>query len=118
MARVDKRRKKNVIFVVVGNKIDLKEQREVSTKEGKNFATKNGLIFAEVSAQTGEGIKDLFETQIYSRIKEKKNLGKEEKKIENNNNSNGHSKNKKNLTENDSSCAACLRDCCCKIKFF
>jgi hypothetical protein len=25
---------------------------------------------------------------------------------------------KKHLTKNDFSCAACLRQCCCKIKFF
>jgi small GTP-binding protein len=67
--------KKNAIFVVVGNTIDLKEQRTVSTDEGKAFAKNNGFIFAEVSAKTGEGIKDLFENQIYSKINEKINQG-------------------------------------------
>lgn len=71
--------KKNVIFVVVGNKIDLKKQRKVQTKEGEEFAKKNGFIFAEVSAKTGDGIKDLFETQIYSKINEKINQGGGEK---------------------------------------
>lgn len=41
---------------------------------------------------------------------------------ENTNEKENNSKNslnvKKHLTKNDSSCAACLRQCCCKIKFF
>lgn len=114
---VIKEAKKNVIFVVVGNKIDLKEQRAVSTDEGKEFAKNNGFIFAEVSAKTGDGIKDLFETQIYSKINEKINQGGGNKKG-NENNSKSLLNGKKYLTENDSSCAACLRQCCCKIKFF
>lgn len=67
--------KKNAIFVVVGNKIDLKEQKNVSTEDGQEFAKKNGFIFAEVSAKTGDGIKDLFENKIYSKINEKINQG-------------------------------------------
>lgn len=114
---VIKEAKKKDIFVVVGNKIDLKEQRKVSTDEGKKFAKKNGFIFAEVSAKTGDGIKDLFETQVYSKINEKINQGGG-KTNEKENNSKNSLNVKKYLTENDSSCAACLRQCCCKIKFF
>lgn len=76
---VIKEANKKAIFVVVGNKIDLKKQKKVSTDEGKEFAKNNGFIFAEVSAKTGDGIKDLFETQIYSKINEKINQGGGEK---------------------------------------
>lgn len=42
--------KENIILVLIGNKIDLREEREVSTSEGENFAKENGLLFMETSA--------------------------------------------------------------------
>ena len=39
-------------FLVVGNKVDLEDQRNVSTVEGKKFAQQNGnMIFFESSAR-------------------------------------------------------------------
>lgn len=37
--------------LLVGNKIDLEEQRQVSTEEGKAFAKKENLNFLEISAK-------------------------------------------------------------------
>ena len=51
---------KTVLIVLVGNKIDLEENRAVSYDEGSKFATKNGLIFEETSAKTGQGIEEIF----------------------------------------------------------
>ena len=51
---------KTVLIVLVGNKIDLEENRAVSYDEGSEFATKNGLIFEETSAKTGQGIEEIF----------------------------------------------------------
>ena len=48
------------IFVICGNKIDLKEKRVVKIDEINEYIKKNDLIYVECSAQNGEGIKDLF----------------------------------------------------------
>ena len=37
-------------IIVLGNKIDLEDQRVVNKEEGKDFASKNGLLFMETSA--------------------------------------------------------------------
>ena len=48
-------------IILVGNKKDLDEQREVSYEEGKKFADDFGFIdFFETSAKTGENIKNMF----------------------------------------------------------
>ena len=51
---------KTVLIVLIGNKIDLEENRVVSYDEGSEFAIKNGLIFEETSAKTGQGIEEVF----------------------------------------------------------
>ena len=50
----------NVSIALVGNKIDLEANREVSFEEGKEFAEKNNLIFFETSAKTAENIDATF----------------------------------------------------------
>jgi Ras-related protein Rab-6A len=58
----------DIIFALVGNKIDLNEQREVSINEGEKFAEENNFIFEEVSAKTGENFEELFRDKIYESI--------------------------------------------------
>ena len=41
------------VFILVGCKSDLKDQREVSTEEAKSFAEYNEMPFIETSARTG-----------------------------------------------------------------
>lgn len=50
----------DIVVALVGNKLDLEAERKVSTKEAKEYADELGLIFKEISAKTGEGIKDVF----------------------------------------------------------
>ena len=52
---------KTVLIVLVGNKIDLEDKRIISSDEGKDFASKNGIIFMETSAKTGERVNEIFE---------------------------------------------------------
>ena len=52
----------DTIFVICGNKIDLKEKRTVSENEINEYINKNELIYKECSAKNGQGIKDLFNT--------------------------------------------------------
>lgn len=41
------------VFILVGCKLDLKDQREVTTEEAKRFADANEMPFVETSAKTG-----------------------------------------------------------------
>ena len=68
----------DAIFVLVGNKIDLEENRVVTRKEAEDFATEKGFLFHEVSAKTGDQVQELFTTKIYPEIARKYNIGDEE----------------------------------------
>ena len=52
---------KSVFMVLVGNKCDLEENREVSEEEGRELAEKNGMLFFETSAKTGKNVEQVFE---------------------------------------------------------
>jgi Ras-related protein Rab-6A len=49
-----------VIIVLVGNKTDLNDKREVTTQQGEEEAKKNNLMFVETSAKLGHNVKNLF----------------------------------------------------------
>ena len=51
---------KTVLIILIGNKIDLEDKRVISYDEGSEFAIKNGIIFGETSAKSGDGIDDIF----------------------------------------------------------
>ena len=63
--------KNEVIFALVGNKIDLAEKREVTLEEGQKFAADQDFIFQEVSAKTGDGFSDLFYKSLFEKIRTK-----------------------------------------------
>ncbi|TKA21808.1 Ras-related protein Rab-6B [Salinomyces thailandicus] len=50
----------DVIIVLVGNKTDLGEKREVTVEQGEEEAKKGGLMFVETSAKVGFNVKALF----------------------------------------------------------
>lgn len=50
----------DVIIVLVGNKTDLNDKREVTTQQGEEEAKKNNLMFVETSAKLGHNVKQLF----------------------------------------------------------
>ena len=50
----------DVIIVLVGNKTDMSERRQVSVEEGEDKANKEGIMFIESSAKAGYNIKALF----------------------------------------------------------
>ena len=64
-------KKDEVIFALVGNKIDLDEKREVSIEEGQKIAEENNFIFQEVSAKTGSGFSELFYKNLFEEIRTK-----------------------------------------------
>ena len=51
---------KTAMMVLVGNKIDLNNKREVSYEEGENFAKNNSMLFYETSAKNGDNIENMF----------------------------------------------------------
>ena len=75
---------KEVVFALIGNKMDLDSQRKVSYEEGKKLAEKNNFVFQEVSAKTGKNFENLFEVQIFETVynKFRKEFEKREEGIE------------------------------------
>lgn len=50
----------DMVVILVGNKSDLVESREVEEKEGKEFAEKEGLCFMETSALKNLNVEQVF----------------------------------------------------------
>ena len=70
-------------IIIVGNKSDLEDSREVSTDEGREFADKHGYHFYETSAKTAEHVKEAFDDifeQLY-KLFEDEITGKKEYKV-------------------------------------
>ncbi|XP_058389265.1 ras-related protein Rab-17 [Diceros bicornis minor] len=49
-----------VVVMLVGNKTDLGEEREVMFEEGKEFAESKGLLFMETSARLNHQVTEVF----------------------------------------------------------
>jgi len=56
----DENADKLVTIVLVGNKKDLEHMREVTKKEGEELAKKEGILFYETSAKSGENVYNIF----------------------------------------------------------
>ena len=54
----------NVKVILIGNKVDLKETREISEEEGSKFAKENKYYFKETSCEKNFNVADAFETII------------------------------------------------------
>lgn len=75
----------NVVSILVGNKSDLKDTREVSTEEGKLLAESEGLFFMETSALESSNVTAAFETvvkEIYNILSRKVMQSQDLKKSE------------------------------------
>ena len=70
---------KNITLLLIGNKKDLADKRDVTTEEGEEKAKSFGLAFLETSALTGENIDKVFDhilKEVYTKLTiEKKNSG-------------------------------------------
>ncbi|KRZ10055.1 Ras-related protein Rab-4B [Trichinella zimbabwensis] len=49
-----------IIVILIGNKKDLEDRREVTFMEASQFAQENGMLFLETSALSGENIEETF----------------------------------------------------------
>jgi len=57
---IQKQCPQTTFLVLVGNKIDLENKRQILYEEGASFAEKNNMLFIETSAKTGKNIENLF----------------------------------------------------------
>lgn len=93
--------KKNIQIVLLGNKTDLEEKRQIPSEEGANLALLNNYIFLETSCLKNKNVADAFETLIEI-------TNREAKKAINENNSNNISLTNEKKHKND-------KNCSCKI---
>ena len=56
--------KENIKVVLLGNKTDLEDQRQVPSEEGATFALENNYIFIETSCLKNESVDEAFKTII------------------------------------------------------
>ncbi|KII60998.1 Ras-related protein Rab-1B [Thelohanellus kitauei] len=60
MNLIDENADPESVKMLVGNKSDLNETREVTNAEGQAFAKRYGLEYVEISAKTGQNVNELF----------------------------------------------------------
>lgn len=66
------------VILLVGNKTDLGCRRVILQEDGAAFADRHGLLFAETSAKTGEGVEDAFLLPVSTFVKAHPSLVMEE----------------------------------------
>lgn len=57
----------NIVILLVGNKSDLEDRREVSFEKAQQYAEKRGMAFIETSALDSSNVEQAFE-QVIQRI--------------------------------------------------
>jgi len=64
-----------MIIALVGNKVDLEDNRRVRSEEAQLYAEENGILFAETSAKTAHNVAQIFESiaKALPKDKEKSN---------------------------------------------
>lgn len=50
-----------IVIALVGNKIDLEEERQVDQEEAKIYAEESGLLYFEASAKTNVNVTEIFD---------------------------------------------------------
>jgi len=61
LKEIEENAEKDCLIMLVGNKMDLNDQRTVFVRDGRSFARKNGLAFIETSALDATGVDTAFQ---------------------------------------------------------
>ena len=69
LSEIEENANKNVLKILIGNKCDLENDREIKTEEGQAFANRNGMQFMETSAKMNTNINESFEALAKLMIK-------------------------------------------------
>ena len=65
---------RNIPIILVGNKTDLNNRREITPEEGLNFAKENNLLFKEISVKyelESTNVFNILSENIYEKIQNK-----------------------------------------------
>ena len=77
LIEIEKNASQNVLKILIGNKNDLVNDREIQAEEGQAFANRNGMEFIETSAKMNTNVTEAFEALAKLMMKfnsEKKNV--------------------------------------------
>ena len=61
LGEVESNANSQVLKILIGNKCDLEDRREISKDEGEAFAMRNGMQFMETSAKLNTNVNEAFE---------------------------------------------------------
>ena len=101
LIEIEKNSSDKVLKILVGNKCDLSDDREIQTEEGQAFAVRNGMEFMETSAKMNTNVSEAFET-----------LGKLMIDFNSKGNNNSQSGEGKNLKANSGKDLNAKKKCC------
>ena len=65
---------KNKTCILIGNKLDLESNRQVTKKEAKEFANENDILYMEVSAKDNINIKETFMRIAHEALKKSQEI--------------------------------------------
>ena len=74
---------KKTKFLLVGNKCDLVEKRQVTKEDAENYAKANKMEFIEISAKAGTNIEKMFNSSLLKILEDENNIENEKKQIDN-----------------------------------
>ena len=82
LIEIEKNASENVLKILIGNKNDLVDDKEITTEEGQKFANRNNMQFIETSAKMNTNVTEAFETlgKLMIEFSSKQNLLTQQKK--------------------------------------
>ena len=78
LSEVKENASKEITIILIGNKNDLEDQRQVKYEEGESFAKENNLLFLETSAKTAKNIAEAFNLSALKILNNIQKTGEEE----------------------------------------
>ena len=96
ITEIDKFGKQGVLKVIVGNKLDLENNRKISKEDAENLALKYGVKLWEVSAKDNTNIEEMFIDTIKTLLEKNSKIISESSSMGNNIKLSKNIKNKKN----------------------